>query len=62
MLYFFGYVKSSADPENTTGFFEYDAATDAEQAQNYKGHVRITNSVIDWVADMTPEMLAEFQY
>jgi hypothetical protein len=43
MLYFFGYAKSSLDPnDNFTGFFEYDAATDAEQAMNYKCHEQVT--------------------
>ena len=63
MLYFFGYVKSSTDPaDNFTGFFEYDAATDAEQAVNYNGHKQLTNQVIEWTATMTPTMLEEFQY
>ena len=63
MLYFFGYAKSSLDDTpNFTGFFEYDAATDAEQAVNYMAHTRLTNSVLEWVPTMSPAMLEEFQY
>jgi hypothetical protein len=44
MLYFFGYAKSSLDTKkNFTGFFEYNAATDAEQAGNYMSHTSLTN-------------------
>ena len=63
MLYFFGYVNSSLDKtENFTGFFEYDKATDLEMALLYNQHIRVTDSVIDWTATLTPQMLAEFAY
>lgn len=58
-----GYVKNSLDSEpNFTGFFEYDAATDAEQGKNYNYHKRHTEDVLEWTSMMNPSMLSEFQY
>lgn len=36
MLHYFGYAKLPHDPENNTGFFEYDGS-DAEMTRQYKG-------------------------
>lgn len=36
MLHFFGYAKVPQDPENNTGFFEYDGS-DTEMNRQYKG-------------------------
>ena len=35
MLHFFGYAKVSSDPDNFTGFFEYEEE-DPELIRNYK--------------------------
>ena len=35
-LHFFGYAKVPQDPDNNTGFFEYDGQ-DAEMNRQYKG-------------------------
>jgi len=62
-MYFFGYAKSSTDDrENFTGFYEFDEATDREQANNYMSWKKNNENVIDWVSTMTPEVLEEFQY
>ena len=36
MTHFFGYAKLPSDPENTTGFFDYDGS-DAEMTRQYRG-------------------------
>lgn len=63
MMYFFGYAKSSTDDrENFTGFYEFDEATDREQANNYMSWKKNNENVIEWVSTMTPDVLEEFQY
>ena len=36
MIHFFGYAKVPSDPENNTGFFDFDGS-DAELTRQYKG-------------------------
>ena len=62
MIYFFGYAKSHLDPDNVTGFFEYDKETDLKHQKNYMGYKKLTQSHNDWVSEMSDDMLAEFQY
>ena len=35
MIYFFGYAKTAKEPENSTGFFEYDTV-DEQFERKYK--------------------------
>jgi len=37
MLYFFGYAKLSQDPENVTGFYEFNEPNEALD-RKYKGY------------------------
>lgn len=62
MLYFFGYAKPHYDKDNKTGFFEFDKETDQAMAGTYKQHQNVSESVIEWVSTMGPDLLREFQY
>ena len=44
MLHFFGYAKLPQDPENVTGFYDYDGK-DEEMNRIYKGYIQQNNEV-----------------
>lgn len=62
MIYFSGYAKTHLDPDNLTGFFQFDKATDLKHEKNHKSYRQLTNSTIEWISQMNDEQLAKFQY
>ena len=61
MVHFFGYAKVPQDPENVTGFFEYDGSN--EQLNDmYRGYERHNEETLTWVHDMTDDELAKCKY
>jgi len=60
MIYFGGYAKTHLEPDNLTGFFEFDKATDLKHAKNFKSYRNISVSTCEWIASMTDEQLAKF--
>jgi len=61
MLHFFGYAKVPQDPENTTGFTEYDGQ-DEHLNRVYKGYERQNEDMINWVSTMTDQELDNLRY
>ena len=47
MLHFFGYAKTPQDPNNPTGFFEYDG-TDEELTRQSNGYLSQNQDMVDW--------------
>ena len=61
MLHFFGYARLPTDPDNNTGFFEYDG-TDEEMNRQYKGWQLQNESMINWVCQLTDADLERYRY
>ena len=61
MLHFFGYAQLPQDPDNATGFFEYEGL-DEELNQTYKGWQRQNSDMVDWTCQLTDADLTHFQY
>jgi len=55
MIYFSGYAKTHLEPDNKTGFFEFDKATDLKHEKNYKSYKKLSISTCEWIASMTDE-------
>ena len=58
MLHFFGYAKVPQDPENPTGFYEFDG-TDAEMNGIYNGYQRQNEDIINWTNALKEDELAQ---
>ena len=52
MLHFFGYAKLPQDPENITGYYDYDGTNEALNSQ-YKGFEKHNEDVLNWVCSMS---------
>lgn len=61
MLHFFGYVKVASDPDNFTGFFEYEEE-DPEMLRQYKGFEAHREQTIDWVCSLNEREMSTFHY
>ena len=61
MNHFFGYAKVPQDPENVTGFFEYDGSDD-ELNRSYMGWRQQNEDMVNWVCQLTDEDLANYRY
>ena len=61
MLHYFGYAKVPQDPENSTGFFEYDGS-DEELNNVYREYERHNEEILQWVHNMTDEEQAQCKY
>ena len=61
MLHFFGYAKVPHDPENNTGFFEYDGS-DPEMTRQYKGWQAQNAGMVDWACQLTDADLENYRY
>jgi len=55
MIYFGGYAKTHLEPDNMTGFFEFDKATDLKHEKNFKSYKKVSISTCEWIASMTDE-------
>ena len=60
-LHFFGYAKTPSNPENPTGFFEYDGSDD-NLTRKENGYKIQNQGMIDWVSQLTDADLEQFQY
>ena len=54
IIYYFGYAKFSKDPDNYTGFYEYQK-TDAEASKTYNGFRELNAQSIEWNAYMSDD-------
>lgn len=61
MMHFFGYAKLPQDPENPTGFVEYDGQ-DETLLRKYKAYEKQNEDMINLISTMTDEELDEFVY
>ena len=61
MIHYFGYAKVSSDPENFTGFFNYEEE-DPELLRTYKAFEAHRENSIDWVCSLNDDELNTFQY
>ena len=61
MLHFFGYAKLPQDPENNTGFFDYDGS-DPELTRQYKGWQAQNAGMVDWACQLTDGDLENYRY
>ena len=59
--HFFGYAKLPSDPDNNTGFFEYDGS-DSEMSAQYKGWKATNNDMIDWACQLSDADLEKRTY
>mmetsp|Transcript_15269 Transcript_15269/g.20744 ORF Transcript_15269/g.20744 Transcript_15269/m.20744 type:complete len:107 (+) Transcript_15269:750-1070(+) len=57
MLHFFGYAKTPQDPENATGFFEFDGS-DEELTRQYMGYRAQNQAMVNWSGQLTDQDLA----
>ena len=60
MLHYFGYAKIKEDPDNETGYFEFDS--DPEMLKLYKGYRQLSRHSIEWNAYMTDDERRSMQY
>ena len=60
-LHFFGYAQVPQDPDNATGFFEYDG-TDPELMRQYYGFRAQNESHVQWVCQLTDKDLEQYQW
>lgn len=58
-IHFFGYAKVPSDPENNTGFFEYDGS-DAEMNRQYYGFRAQNESMVNWATLLTDADLEQY--
>lgn len=61
MLHFFGYAKLPQDPENPTGFYEFDG-TDEEMNSIYNGYQRQNEDILHWTNSLKENELAQMSY
>lgn len=61
MLYFFGYARLPQDPENVTGYYEFDEPNETLR-RTYKGYEAMNEQMLNWVCSMTDEELSHCQY
>jgi hypothetical protein len=61
IIYYFGYAKIPEDPDNKTGFFEYEHS-DPEMLKQYYGYAQLTQHSIEWNASMTDEEREQIQF
>ena len=61
MLHYFGYAKVPQDPENSTGFFEYDGS-DENLNNMYREYEQHNEETLQWVHGMTDDELAQCKY
>ena len=56
MFYFFGYAKLPHDPENVTGYYEFDGSNET-LGHKYKGYEAMNEEMLNWVYSMSDEQL-----
>ena len=56
MFYFFGYAKLPHDPENVTGYYEFDGSNET-LGQKYKGYEAMNEEMLNWVYSMSDEQI-----
>ena len=61
MLYFFGYARLPQDPENVTGYYEFDEPNETLR-RTYKGYEAMNEQMLNWLCSMTDEELSHCQY
>ena len=61
MLHYFGYAKVSSEPDNFTGFFEYEEE-EQELIKNYKAFEAHREQTIDWVCSLNDAEMSTFKY
>ena len=61
MIYFFGYAKTEREPDNSTGFFEYDTV-DEQFERKHKFFKTQNEGMIDWVSQLSDEDLARYNW
>ena len=61
MLHFFGYANVPQDPENLTGYYDFDG-TDDRLNDMYMGYERHNEDAINWVNQLSDDELSTFKY
>ena len=63
MMVFMGYAKEpQGEPENYTGFFDFNDDADQSWRDNYYGFRKQNEEMIKWVSTLNEKDLAEIQY
>lgn len=61
MLHFFGYAKVPQDPDNLTGFYEFDGEDEGLMRQ-YKAFRTVNEDMVNWASLLSEAELESFKY